>query len=250
MKCGLILLSVALLSGCNTINRNIENAGSAEQLYRSAKQQLDRGDFLGAVEGFETLEARYPFGNFTQQAQLDIAYAYLKQDEFDSTIDAADRYIKLYPLSDSIDYAWYMKGIANFSRGGSALERFFPRDMAKVDQKWLRDAFSDFDTLVNRFPDSTYVPDAIERMTFLHDEMARHELETADYYYQRGAMAAAINRVQHMLERFDGSKHIGNGLAVMASAYRALGQTDLQQQTLRVLAANEPEHPALTNLKK
>ncbi|MBX2823111.1 MAG: outer membrane protein assembly factor BamD [Gammaproteobacteria bacterium] len=224
-----------------------QNQG-AEQLYREAKSRLDSGDFLGAVEAFEALGARYPFGNYTQQAQLDVAYAYLKQDEFDNAISSADRFIKLYPRSDNIDYAWYMKGLANFSRGGSTLERLFPRDMAKVDQAWLRASFADFDTLVSRFPNSVYTPDAIERMKFLHNEMARHELLTAQYYYKRGAMVATINRVQYLLNHFEGSEHVGNSLALMASAYAAMGQVDLQQDTLRVLALNEPKHPALAAL--
>lgn len=224
-----------------------QNQG-AEQLYREAKSRLDSGDFLGAVEAFEALGARYPFGNYTQQAQLDVAYAYLKQDEFDNAISSADRFIKLYPRSDNIDYAWYMKGLANFSRGGSTLERLFPRDMAKVDQAWLRASFADFDTLVSRFPNSVYTPDAIERMKFLHNEMARHELLTAQYYFKRGAMVATINRVQYLLNHFEGSEHVGNSLALMASAYAAMGQVDLQQDTLRVLALNEPKHPALAAL--
>lgn len=246
----LLLTLLVLLSGCanNEVIVPPQNQ-NAEQLYKSAKKRLDQGDFLGAVEGFETLGARYPFGNYTQQAQLDIAYAYLKQDEYDNAITSADRFIKLYPRSENIDYAWYMKGLANFSRGGSVLERLFPRDMSKVNQAWLRAAFADFDTLVSRFPGSVYAPDAIERMRFLHNEMARHELDTAKYYYQRGAMVAAVNRIQYLLSHFEGSIHVGNGLAIMASAYKSLGQVELQQDTLRVLALNEPEHPALEELK-
>lgn len=240
-------LVAALVTGCATPETGSTSGSSAEELYRTAKKQLDRGDFLGAVEGFETLEARFPFGNHTQQAQLDVAYAYLKQDEYDNAISAAERFIKLYPRSENVDYAWYMKGLANFSRGGSFLERLFPRDMSRVNQAWLRASFADFDTLLSRFPDSVYVPDAIDRMRYLHNEMARHELLTAKYYYQRGAMVAAINRVQHMLTHFEGSKHIGNGLALMAGAYEALGQIELQQDALRVLALNEPDHPALSN---
>jgi len=240
-----LAIIVAILAGCASNEPPPAPNQNAKQLYENAKRRLDSGDFLGAVEGFEALGARFPFGNYTQQAQLDIAYAYLKQDEFDNAISSADRFIKLYPRSENIDYAWYMKGLANFSRGGSALERLFPRDMAKIDQAWLRAAFADFDTLVSRFPNSVYTPDAIERMRFLHNEMARHELITAQYYYKRGAMVATINRVQYLLAHFEGSEHVGNSLALMASAYGSLGQKDLQQDTLRVLALNEPEHPAL-----
>ena len=91
------------------------------------------------------------------------------------------------------------------------------------------------------------MPDALERMEFLRNEMARHELTTAKFYYQRGAMVATINRVNYLLEHFDGSKHVPNALALMASAYGSLGQAELQQDTLRTLAQTEPKHPALSN---
>ena len=245
------LPTIALLAGltaCAAIDQPITENSTAEELYRQAKRNLNNGDFLGAVDTFETLGARYPFGNYTQQAQLDVAYAYYKQDEYDNAIASADRFIKLYPRSENIDYAYYMKGLANFSRGGSTLERLFPRDLAKVNQAWLRAAFADFDTLVRRFPDSSYVADATERMKFLHNEMARHELVTARYYYKRGAMIAAINRAKYLLEHFEGSEHVGNGLALMAAAYGTLGQEQLQLDTLRVLALNEPKHPAVAGL--
>ncbi|NND92119.1 MAG: outer membrane protein assembly factor BamD [Granulosicoccus sp.] len=238
-------ISGAFLAGCASSKDAKLEEGTAEELYRAAKRSLNQGDFLSAISTFETLGARYPFGSYTQQAQLDIAYAYLKQDEFDNAINSADRFIKLYPRSENIDYAYYIKGVSHFSRGGSAMERIFPRDMAKVNQQWLRAAFAEFDTLVRRFPDSKYVADSLARMAFLRDEMARHELTTARFYYQRGAMLAVINRMSYLLAHFDGSRHVPNALALMASAYESLGQTDLQQDTLRVLALTDPGHPAL-----
>lgn len=241
-------LTGGVLSGCASNKPPSIGAGTAEQLYRAAKRSLNQGDFLTAIATFETLGARYPFGSYTQQAQLDIAYAYLKQDEFDNAINAADRFIKLYPRSENVDYAYYIKGVSHYSRGGSAMERLFPRDMAKVNQQWLRSAFAEFDTLVRRFPDSKYASDALARMAFLRDEMARHELITARFYYQRGAMVAVVNRVNFLLERYNGSRHVPNALALMASAYESLGQTDRQQDTLRVLSLTDPEHPALSKL--
>jgi len=242
-----IITAVLLLSACGSSPKQADTTTSAERLYNTAKRALNRGDFLTAVDTFETLGARFPFGTYTQQAQLDIAYAYLKQDEFDNAIASADRFIKLYPRSDNVPYAIYIKGVSNFSRGGSFTERIFPRDMSQVNQNWLRAAFAEFDALVRQHPDSEYVPDSLARMEFLRNEMARHELRTANFYYQRGAMIAAINRVNYLLEHFDGSEHVPNALALMASAYGSLGQADLQNDALRTLAATEPEHPALPN---
>lgn len=238
-------LALLVLAGCTTAPKPDDPSTTAEQLYRSAKAALNRGDFLTAIDSFETLGARFPFGTYTQQAQLDIAYAYLKQDEYDNAIAAADRFVKLYPQSDSIDYAYYMKGLAHYSRGGSAFERVFPRDMARVNQAWLRAAFTEFDALVRRFPDSEYAADALERMAFLREQMARHELITARFYYERGAMVATVNRVTHLLRHFDGTPSVPDALALLAGAYQSLGQADLRNDTLRVLAATDPDHPAL-----
>ncbi len=245
----LLLSTSVFITGCQSI-ASVAKGGpqaSAEELYRDAKRSLRNGNFVEAVETFETLGALYPFGNFTQQAQLDVAYAYFKQDEYNNAISTADRFIKLYPRSNSIDYAYFIKGLANYTRGSSPLERIFPRDLAKVNQSWLRSSFADFDTLVTRFPASIYVPDALERMSYLQDSMARHELETAQYYFGRGAMVATVNRIKFMLEHYEESRHTGNGLALMARAYQTLGHEDLKRDTLRVLALNNPEHPALEN---
>lgn len=237
------------MSACATNTRDTgREIRGAEAIYKFAKTALNQGDFLTAIDAFETLGASFPFGTYTQQAQLDIAFAYLRQDEFDSAIDSADRFIKLYPRNENIDYAYYIKGVSHYSRGGSTLERIFPRDLAKVNQNWLRSAFTEFDTLVRRFPNSQYAPDARERMVFLKDEMARHELNTAEFYYNRGAMVAVVNRINYLLEHFDGSKHVPNALALMASAYQSMGQNDLKADTIRVLRLTDPEHPAIEGL--
>lgn len=244
----LCIITPLILTGCASSSGGGVNAGTPEGLYRVAKRALDRKDYLTAIDVYESLGAQFPFGTFTQRAQLDVIFAYFKQDEYDNAISAAERYIKLYPRDESVDYAMYMKALANFGRGGSPMERLFPRELAFVDQNWLRNAFVDFDALVRRYPDSEFTKDAIERMAFLRDEMARHELTTARYYYDRGAMVASVNRVTYLIEHFKDSKHTPNALALMASAQRSMGQLDLAKDTLRVLAETDPEHPALALL--
>lgn len=222
--------------------------GTPEGLYTVAKRALDDGDYLTAIDVFEALGAQFPFGIYTQKAQLEVTYAYFKENEYDNAIAAANRYIKLYPRDDSVDYALYMKGLANYSRGGSISESLFPRNLTHVDQNWLRSSYVEFDTLVRRYPESKYTADALDRMVFLRDSMAQHELVTARYYYNRGAMVASVNRVTYILEQFKGSKHVPNALALMASAQSSLGQDDLATDTLRVLSETDPNHPALARL--
>ena len=248
-----LALTLLILTGCagnGEEEHDPTKHWSAEKLYDEAKRKLDNGEYLTAIDYFETLEARYPFGEYTQQAQLDIAYSYLKQDEFDNAIAAADQFIKLHPRHEAVAYAYYIKGLSNFSRGQSTMERLFPRDLSRVDQNWLKSSFADFATLVRRFPDSVYVKDARQRMIYLRNEMAHHELITAEYYYVRGAMIAAVNRALYLLDHYDQTPYTADALAVMAKAYKAMGKDKLLAETLEILALNDPEHETLKALAK
>jgi len=233
------------LAACSTAPVDPTADWSARKTYDEASSALSKGDFTQAVEYFEILESRFPFGRYTLQAQLDIAYAHYKRDEYDSAIDSANRFIKLHPRNPHISYAYYLKGLANFSRGSGLLDNFVGRDLSNLDQHALANAFADFDTLIQRFPGSIYAPDARQRMVFLRNEMAEHELTTAQFYYDRGAMVAAINRIKFMVEKYDGALAIPDGLALLVKAYRNMDLDDLADDTLRVLALNVPEHAAL-----
>ncbi len=245
-----LLILITILAGCagNDVKEDDPTKGwTARQLYKEAKKKLEIREFSSAIELFETLESRYPFGKYTQQAQLEIAYSYYKQDEFDNAILAVDQFIKLHPQHESIDYAYYLKGLSNFSRGQSTMERMFPRHLSKVDQNWLKSAFADFDTLVQRYPSSRYVQDAKQRMLYLRNEMAHHEYINANYYFRRGAMVATINRVKYLLEHFDQTPYTNDALALMARAYTVMGKPELANQTLEILSLNDPNHEMLKN---
>ena len=239
------LFLIATLAACATSDYDRTENWSARKIYNEAKISLSGGDFEQAVEYFEILESRYPFGRYTLQAQLDIAYAHYKRREFDSAIDSANRFIRLHPRNPHIDYAYYLKGLVNFSRGSGFLTNYIGRELSNQDQQALVNSFADFDTLIRRFPTSIYAQDARRRMVFLRNEMAEHELKVAQFYFGRGAMLAAINRVKYMVDHYDGAIVLPDALALMAKAYRNMGMDDLADDTLRVLATNKPDHPAV-----
>lgn len=233
--------------GPSAVQVEVENteSGSAAELYQKAKSLLNKRQYESAIQDFGNLEATFPFSDFAAQARLDIAYAYYKLKEYDSATAAADRFLKLYPQSEQSDYAYYLKGLSNFSRGKTLTEGLVPRKLHRLDQSALRVAFSDFSTLANKFPDSQYAEDAIARMALLRSEMAFHELATAEYYFKRSAMVAVINRVNTMLASYPDSPFSADGLSLMAQAYIALGNRSLAAETVKELQSRDPEHPDL-----
>ena len=250
MRLTLFLLLALLLSACSDDPSRSDPfaSWSAKDFYEESRRALDAGEFKTAIEHLENLEARFPFSPYARQAQLDVAYAYYKFEEPDSVITAADRFLRLNPRDEHVDYGWYLKGLANFQRGAGFLDSWFPRDPSQHDSKSLKDAFNDFSTLVRRYPDSRYAADAYKRMVYLRNELAEHEVVVAEYYMKRGAWLAAAQRGQTVLEQYAQAPARVRALQLMDEAYTRLGMTDLATDARSILAKNLPVETSATDL--
>ena len=233
------------LAGCGLFKDkdDAQKDWTAEQFYRAAKEKLDNGSWDAAIKMYEKLEAKYPFGRFAQQAQLEVAYAYYKQGETAQCISAIDKFLKLHPNHPSADYALYLKALANFKEDLGPLTGLAKQDLADRDPKAARESFESFKELITRFPESRYVNDSRERMIYLVEALARHEVHVARYYLQRGAYLAAANRAQDAIVRFPNSPNHREALEVMVEAYDKMAVPELRDDAKRVLAKNFPDDP-------
>ena len=238
-----LLLIAALVGACGLLPGEVDETRgwSAGRLYSEAKSALEVRDYEKAVKLYEKLEARYPYGRYAQQAQIEIAYAYYKDGEIESAVAAADRFIKLHPNHPSVDYVYYLKGLANFNDDLGILGFISGQDMSERDPKAARAAFDAFKDLAKRFPNSKYTPDAIERMNYLVNALAAHEVHVARYYMTRGAYVAAANRAQFSLKTYPQAPANEEGLLIMVKAYDALGMQDLRSDAERVMVKNFPD---------
>ena len=240
---GSLLLAAALtLGGCGLLPEiKDETAGwSAQRIYAEAKDNLNSGNYERAVKLFETLESRYPFGRYAQQAQLEVAYAYYKDNEPISAIAACDRFIKLHPNHPNVDYAYYLKGLANFNDDLGLLGNLVNQDLSERDPRAARDAFLAFKELVTRFPDSKYAEDSSARMKYLVNALANNEVHVAKYYLKRKAWVAAANRAKEVLKTYPEAPALEEALAIMVVAYDKLELTNLRDDAQRVLTLNFP----------
>ena len=240
---GLLLASTLALSGCGLLPEvKDETAGwSAQKLYAEAKDNLNSGDYVRAVKLFETLESRYPFGRYAQQAQLEVAYAYYKDNEPISAIAACDRFIKLHPNHPNVDYAYYLKGLANFNDDLGYLGKIINQDLSERDPRAARDAFLAFKEVVTRFPEGKYAADSSARMKYLVNALASNEVHVAKYYLKREAYVASANRAKEVLKTYPEAPALEEALAIMVLSYDKLKLTDLRDDAQRVLNLNFPK---------
>jgi outer membrane protein assembly factor BamD len=255
--------ALVLLLGCSSLwLAGCKNTGdtkydetrgwSAERLYNEAKDELVGGNYKRAIEYYEKLEARFPYGRYSQQAQLEVGYAYFKNREPAQALAAADRFIKLHPDHPNVDYAYYLKGLVNFNEDLGLFGSVANQDMSERDPRAMRESFDAFRELVIRFPESRYTPDAYARMRYLVNSMANFETSVAYYYLRRKAYVAAINRAQGVLLDYPQSPAVERALAIMVKSYDATGLAELRDDTDRLLKLNYPstKYPLAGDYKK
>jgi len=236
-----------IIAGCSALpDKTDETATWANaKLYSEAQDALNGKDYGKCVKYFETLEGRDPFGPNAQQAQINVAYCNWKDNEQDAAKTAIDRFIRLHPDHPSIDYAYYLKGLITFNDDLGLFGRFSGQDLSERDPQALRDSYDAFKVVVDKYPHSKYAPDAAQRMRYIVNALASHEVHSAQYYYNRGAYIAAVNRAQSAVKMYQNAPAIEDALHIMVLSYRKLGETKLADDTQSVLAATFPNSPYL-----
>jgi outer membrane protein assembly factor BamD len=223
-----LLLSVFLtncsLFGDDEDDNEFAGLSTEAQFYERALDQLNGQNFRAAISTYQALESRFPFGRYAEQAQIEIVYAYYRNDDMD---------------------AYYMKGLSSFADGGGLFNRFLPIDHTKRDPGRAQESFTDFAQLLALYPDSPYAGDARTRMIYLRNNLAQYEIHVANYYTERRAYIAALRRAQYVVENFQGTPAVSDGIAIMVECYLRLGLNELADTSLALLKENYPEHASI-----
>lgn len=242
IKTVILLIIAVFLAGCagtpdvSTLYKD----QSETKIFRDGEHLMLKGNYSEAVKHFEVINSRYPFGKYSRQTQLNLIYAYLKNDDVPSALAAADLYIKLYPTGPYVDYVYYMRGLIRFEQNHGFFEKYFPTDFAKRDLTTAKQAYSDFSLLLHYFPRSKYAPDAKVRLCYIRNIIARHELQVAQFYFDRKAYVAAANRANTVVKNYQGAPVVPQALVLMVKSYRNLKLTQDANETMQVLQTNFP----------
>ena len=234
-----VTLATASCSWLQSLDKDQTLDWSAEKLYSEARVALDDSNWTQAKDYYQKLEARYPFGQYAQQAQIELIYATWKDGDAPGAVQAADRFLQTYPNHANADYVMYLKALATLNETDSWFNKLAGEDLAERDANASREAFDIFKELVMRYPDSRFTPEARRRMHQLVLAQAKHELGVAEYYYVRHAYVAAIQHAQRVVSEFQNTPMRDDALEIIANSYDKLEMHDLAADTRRVLELNK-----------
>ena len=231
------LIPIVFLSGCNSDGPEVEQP---EKIYYDlAQRRMKANNFFSAIESLQAIEARYPFGRYAEQAQSELIYAYFMNSEDEASHEAAEKFIRLNPRHPNIDYAYFMKGIASYTRDKGAFARVFKSDLSNRDISGAKQAFGELSEFLTRFPQSQYAPYASQRLIYLRSLIAKNELVAADYYMKRKAYVAALRRAKYVIENIPNTSETIRALKVARDCYKELGYFELMDDIQIVIDAND-----------
>jgi len=221
-----------------------------QELYDKGKTALDKGNYGFAIDFYRALEANYPYGELTEQAKLDMIFAFDKTNQVEKAVEAADNFIKLYPTHKNVDYAYYMKGVASFEKKAGRIDKFIKGGNTLRDPKPLRDSQNAFQELIKRYPNSVYAKDAEQRIVFIRNELAKRELYVAQFYFNNETYVATVNRCKTIIYKYETSPAVEGALVLMEKAYIEMGLDELASSTRQVLNQNFPQNKQAPYKKK
>lgn len=246
------LFLAAFLTGCASPSAvdNAADGSNVAQHYKQAKTSLSKADYSKAIESYKNLTERFPTGPYTEQAHIDLMFAYFKNKQYETAIFSADRFIQLHPKHQHVDYAYYLRGLASFENSTLSIDTTLDKKPTKEKSKSIRQSFNYFSELIQHFPKSRYTPDAVTHMKEIRENLARYEVQVANYYQHQGAYLAAANRAKYVTTNYQGSQSIPDALAIMTYSYRKLGMSQLANDAYRELDLNHPDHIKTKELNK
>ena len=235
-----IFIVSIIISSCSSNEEMPDERLLEKELYDQAQFRLKDGSYSMAIRSLEALESRFPFGRYAEQAQAELIYAYYMNSQFEASQSAAERFINLHPRHPHSGYAYYMKGLASFTDDSGLFSRYFQSDLAKREVVMAQQSFDELSDFIARYPDSKYVPHAKQRMIYLRNLLAQHEVYVADFYMKRGAYLAAIGRAKYVIEHLPNTPQTPYALSILVEAYGLMEYEELRKINLEILNSNYP----------
>jgi len=224
-------LAAAIASACATNQVEEEPVlPSAEENYQAGLDALEGRrvlffrsvDRAKAIRYFQNVVDNFPYSDHAVLAELRIADTHFGEGTRKSYEEAQSYYqdfVELHPNHAKVPYAIYRNGLCSYQqmRGTDR------------DQKSVRAAAAQFETLLQRYPDAEEAADARVKLADVYGRMARHELDIADFYYEQNLHHAAVQRYQRALEKFpehDGNLETQARIGFSLARLRRLGEAE------------------------
>jgi len=205
-----------------------------QKLFNRTIELYNSQQYKDAIQAFLFLRENYPQkAEYQSRITLYIADSHYKLEEYPSAIANYEEFIKLYPTSPDLPYAYFQIGMCNYKQ-----RRSYDRDAS-----FVRKAIKNFEKVLQISPPGVLVNESIRMIALCQRELAMHEFYIADFYMRTHHYQSALLRYEDILNKFFSLKIYDRAHLGIAKAYLKLKDKNAAFRHLSYVAKNYPATP-------
>ena len=230
----LLFILIIIVTACSKekVKNNIIKEKNLElqvlEAYQEGLSALEGGDVLYAAKKFNESEILFPQSEWAPKSALMAAYSYYVQDYYGDAIAELQRFIRVYPRSNNLDYVYYLLAICYY-------EQIVDE---KKDLKSIIDAKNTFYIVIKNYPNTEYALDSEFKIDLINDILAAKEMYIGRYYFGKKKWISAINRFRVVVDDYDTTIYTEEALHRLVEVYYILGLKNEAKKYANLLGYN------------
>lgn len=215
----LFLYFIFFLAGCGgqkdkeIIVEGIDLESQMLEAYNAGVKALEDGDALFAAKNFNTAENIYPQSIWANRSALMAAYSYYSQDYYGDAISELKRYLRNYPTSENVSYAYFLLATCYY-------ELIVDE---KKDISPLLNSEKYFQIVIKEFSNTDFALDAKFKINLIRNILASKEAYVGNYYIGKKKWIPALNRFKNILTIYDETEYVEEAIHRLVEINYILG---------------------------
>ena len=229
-----LLLIIIFSISCSkeTTKKSIINEKSLElqvlEAYEEGMDSLKQGDVIFAAKKFNEAEILFPQSKWAPKSALMAAYSYYSQDYYGDAIAELQRFLRIYPFYENLDYAYYLLAVCYY-------EQIVDE---KKDLQSIVNAKNTFIFVIRNYPNTEYALDAEFKINLINDTLASKEMYIGRYYFNKKKWIPAINRFRTVIDDYQTTIYTEEALHRLVEVYYTMGLTKEAEKYAKLLGYN------------
>jgi outer membrane protein assembly factor BamD len=225
---------------CSSVE-HIKGKTKVETYYLRGIAALEKGLYKKSVEYLTKVKNKFPYSRYAIDAELKLADANFKQDNFLEAQKQYSMFAELHPSNKNVPYAIYKSGVCFFSLLPSTIDR---------DLQESYRAIKEFKYLIKKYPNSEYAKLAEKKLKESKIKLAKKELYVARYYRKQDKYKSVVNRYKAILKDYPNTGYEEESYFGLTEAYYKLGNLAEAKYYADLLILSYPNSKYVNYAKK
>jgi outer membrane protein assembly factor BamD len=191
---------------------NVKSDQPDKALFDKAMAAMKKGRFDVARLDLQTMLNTYPDSEYRMRAKLAVGDSWFKEGGTAALTQAESEYK---------DFETFFPNAPEAAEAQMKVGDIFYQQMEKPDRDYnnAQDAEKEYRNMINMFPDSTLIPRAKQKLRDVQEVLAERETQIGLYYESRENFAAAIARLETVVDTYPLYSKSDQALLAIGDAY-------------------------------